>query len=80
MDSADRMDTIINESLSPEEVNALMGVEQPQAAPEGPPPVWPDVEKLDPDAAWARSCWRSIRRPQRSCCRSFRPRLRPMRC
>ncbi len=27
------MDTILNESLTPEEVNALMGVEQPQAAP-----------------------------------------------
>jgi flagellar motor switch protein FliG len=48
LDSGDRMDTIINESLTPEQVNALMGVEQPQAVEEGPPPVWPDVEKLDP--------------------------------
>ena len=48
LDSGDRMDTIINESLTPEEVNALMGVDQPKAAQEGPPPVWPDVEKLDP--------------------------------
>jgi flagellar motor switch protein FliG len=48
LDSSDRMDTIINESLTPEEVNALMGVEQPKAAQEGPPPVWPDIEKLDP--------------------------------
>lgn len=48
LDSGDRMDTIINESLSPEEVSALMGVEQPEVAQQGPPPVWPDVEKADP--------------------------------
>jgi len=50
LDSGDRMDTIINESLTPEEVNALMGVEQPQAkAADGPAPVWPEVEKIDPE-------------------------------
>ncbi len=48
MDSGDRMDTILNESLTPEEVNALMGVDQPVAAEAGPPPVWPDVENADP--------------------------------
>ncbi len=48
MDSGDRMDTILNESLTPEEVNALMGVDQPVAQEQGPPPVWPDVEKADP--------------------------------
>lgn len=49
LDSGDRMDTIISESLTQEEVDALMGVNQPQAAsPEGPPPVWPEVEKADP--------------------------------
>lgn len=48
LDSGDRMDTIINEALSPEEVNALMGVEQPAPVQEGPAPVWPDIEKLDP--------------------------------
>ncbi|MCX7303200.1 MAG: flagellar motor switch protein FliG [Hyphomicrobiales bacterium] len=48
MDSGDRMDTILSESLSPEEVNALMGIDQPAAVEEGPPPVWPDVEKADP--------------------------------
>ena len=48
LNSGDRMDTIIDESLTPEEVNALMGVDQPKAAQEGPPPVWPDIEKLDP--------------------------------
>jgi flagellar motor switch protein FliG len=48
MDSGDRMDTIINESLTPEEVNALMGVDQPVQKEQGPRPVWPDVEQADP--------------------------------
>lgn len=48
LDSGDHMDTILNEALSPEEVNALMGVEQPTPVQEGPAPVWPDIEKLDP--------------------------------
>lgn len=48
MDSSDQMDTILNETLSPEEMNALMGVEQPVSEDMGPPPVWPDVEKADP--------------------------------
>jgi flagellar motor switch protein FliG len=48
LDSADKMDTILNESLSPEEMSALMGNEAPVAKPEGPPPVWPQLEKLEP--------------------------------
>ncbi len=48
LDSADRMDTILTESLSPEEMNALMGVSQPAAAQDGPPPVWPQIEKIEP--------------------------------
>jgi flagellar motor switch protein FliG len=48
LDSADKMDKILNESLSPEEVSALMGNEAPVAKPEGPPPVWPQLEKLEP--------------------------------
>lgn len=48
LDSADKMDTILNESLSPEEMSALMGNEAPAAKPEGPPPVWPQLEKLEP--------------------------------
>ncbi|TPM33113.1 flagellar motor switch protein FliG [Mesorhizobium sp. B2-3-5] len=47
LDSADRMDTILNESLSPEEMSAIMGNKKPEAAPEGPPPIWPDLEKLE---------------------------------
>ncbi len=48
MDSSDQMDTILNETLSPEEMNALMGIDQPVTVESGPPPVWPDVEKADP--------------------------------
>ncbi|UCI09241.1 flagellar motor switch protein FliG [Mesorhizobium sp. B1-1-8] len=48
LDSADRMDTILNESLSPEEMSAIMGDKKYEPAPEGPPPIWPDLEKLEP--------------------------------
>ncbi len=48
LDSADKMDTILNESLSPEEVSAIMNGRQAEAAPEGPPPIWPELEKLEP--------------------------------
>jgi flagellar motor switch protein FliG len=48
LDSADKMDTILNESLSPEEMSAIMGGKTPEAAKAGPPPIWPDLEKLDP--------------------------------
>ncbi|MEQ1944659.1 flagellar motor switch protein FliG [Mesorhizobium sp. VNQ89] len=48
MDSSDQMDTILNETLSPEEMNALMGVAQAETVESGPPPVWPDVEKAEP--------------------------------
>lgn len=48
LDSAQRMDTILTETLSPEEVNALMGRDKPAEAPAGPPPVWPQLEGIDP--------------------------------
>ena len=48
MDSADKMDTILNESLSPEEMSAIMGSGLPAAGPDGPPPIWPQLEKLEP--------------------------------
>lgn len=48
LDSADRMDTILNESLSPEEMSAIMGDKRFEVAPEGPPPIWPQLEKLEP--------------------------------
>ncbi|MDX8530373.1 flagellar motor switch protein FliG [Mesorhizobium sp. VK25A] len=48
LDSADRMDTILNESLSPEEMSAIMGEKKFEPVLEGPPPIWPDLEKLEP--------------------------------
>ena len=48
LDYYDQMDTILNESLSPEEVSAIMNGRQQEAEPEGPPPIWPQLEKLDP--------------------------------
>lgn len=48
LDSADKMDTILNESLSPEEVDAIMSGKQPEATATGAPPIWPDLERLDP--------------------------------
>ena len=48
LDSADRMDTILNESLSPEEMSAIMGDKKFEPVPEGPAPIWPDLEKLEP--------------------------------
>ena len=47
LDSADKMETMLNESLSREEMDALMGVEKPVMA-DAPPPIWPTVEKLEP--------------------------------
>lgn len=47
LDSADKMDTILNETLSAEEMNALMGKDQPVAVAEAPPAVWPQVEQLE---------------------------------
>jgi flagellar motor switch protein FliG len=49
LDSGDTMETMLNESLSPEEMNAVMGVETVDVGfVEPPPPVWPEVEKLAP--------------------------------
>lgn len=48
LDSADKMDSILSESLSPEEVSAIMNGKGEEAPPEGPPPIWPELEKLEP--------------------------------
>lgn len=48
LDSADKMDLILNETLSPEEMSALMGTNEPAVPANAPPPVWPLVEKIDP--------------------------------
>lgn len=47
LDSADKMDTIL-ETLSPEEVAAIMRGKQPPPPPPGPAPIWPELERLDP--------------------------------
>ncbi|MEI5681205.1 MULTISPECIES: flagellar motor switch protein FliG [unclassified Mesorhizobium] len=49
LDSGDQMDTIMNESLSAEEMDAIMGNGKKVAGPQGPPPVWPDLEKVEPE-------------------------------
>ena len=46
LDSADQMDTILNESFSPDEVSALRG--HGVATDKGPLPVWPQIEALEP--------------------------------
>jgi flagellar motor switch protein FliG len=48
LDSGDTMQSMLNESLSQEEMDALMGVEKAEAEIDQPEPVWPQVEKLDP--------------------------------
>jgi flagellar motor switch protein FliG len=54
LDSADTMDTILNESFTPEEMKAILG--QDQAKPietKTSPSVWPAVERLEPDRVGA---------------------------
>jgi flagellar motor switch protein FliG len=49
LDSADKMDTIINESLTPEEVSIIRGEREAKPADDNqPPPVWPALETLEP--------------------------------
>ena len=47
LDSADKMDTILNESLSPEEMDALMGKGDGGKKKDNLLPVWPQLEKLE---------------------------------
>jgi len=48
LDSGDQMDTLLTESLSAEEMTALMAKEEDAVVQDVAPPVWPEVEKLDP--------------------------------
>lgn len=48
LDSADQMDTILNESLSPEEMSAIMSGKKAEAEQVASPSIWPDIEKLEP--------------------------------
>jgi flagellar motor switch protein FliG len=47
LDSGDQMDTILNESLSPEEISTLMGWGKPSLNDESAP-IWPELEDLEP--------------------------------
>jgi flagellar motor switch protein FliG len=49
LDSSDTMSSIINETLSPDEIKAIMEGKQPEAEPETQPPIWPELEKLPSD-------------------------------
>lgn len=49
LDSGDQMDTILNETLSPEEISALMGWNKPSLMSDEAPPVWPDLAELPSD-------------------------------
>jgi flagellar motor switch protein FliG len=46
LDSGDQMDTILNESLSPEEISALMGWGKPSLMSDEAPPIWPDLAEM----------------------------------
>ena len=48
LDSGDQMDTILNESLSPEEISALMGWGKPSLMSDETMPVWPELAQLPP--------------------------------
>lgn len=47
LDSADRMDTMLKETLSAEEMSALMSDAPATSAEAGPPPVWPALAKVE---------------------------------
>ncbi len=51
LDSGDQMDTLLNESLSPEEISALMGWGKPSLTGTGDEtrPIWPELAELPAD-------------------------------
>lgn len=53
LDSADTMDTIFSETLTPEEMAALMSDEPPPVAAIQSTPVWPQLEQLEPERVGA---------------------------
>jgi flagellar motor switch protein FliG len=48
LDSGDQIDTLLTESLSEEEMTALMASEEEVVVQDVAPPIWPELEKLDP--------------------------------
>ena len=49
LDSGDQMDTILNETLSAEEISALMGWGKPSLMSDEAPPIWPELAEMAPD-------------------------------
>lgn len=49
LDSSDKMDTLVNETLSPEEANAIMGRTPPVSSNEPAVSVWEQLERVDPE-------------------------------
>ena len=49
LDSGDKMDTILTETLSQEEMDAIMGVKKEEKVVDAPQPVWPQLEKIEPE-------------------------------
>ncbi len=50
LDSGDQMDTLLNESLTPEEISALMGWGKPALiGGDEMQPVWPELENMPPE-------------------------------
>lgn len=49
LDSGDTMTSILNESLTPDEITAIMEGSKAVVAAEAPPPIWPDLERLAPE-------------------------------
>lgn len=48
LDSGDQMDNILNSTLSPEEISALMGWGKPSLMSDEAPPIWPELAELEP--------------------------------
>lgn len=46
LDSGDQMDSLLTESLSPEEISALMGWGKPSLKNDESPPIWPELAEL----------------------------------
>lgn len=49
LDSGDQMDTLLNESLSPEEISALMGWNKPSLMSDESMPIWPELAEMPAD-------------------------------
>ena len=80
LDSADKMETMLNESLSREEMDALMGVEKAEAVRAMRRRRSGRRSKSSSRRGSARSSPASTRRPRRWCCRSWRRRPPPTCC